>query len=320
RRSHLQDWFVGHPRNASTPIPDRGDKALTNPAPPKNPAPARSNQQRYLCVILFLGFVCRGQASKKHYAHRPFRWVVRHLSSDKIIKENITADTPSFEFKLRDMFPPQLGFPYFGEFTLYRTYWFPASNPGKSYCNYPGYRYCGYWGCETIVTGGRWQPQQPDKFLQVKHTPRAEKRYTYKFYTMTILQPDHESWATGKVWSLFVRAVRDVWVNIQIIRLLPPAFRSIGPNLIFSAKESNKNIPATPKTQALHFTPSPSDLLSSYDPFPSVLNSTFLLLNQSNPNFTNSCWLCYDAKPPFYESVAFDVPFHDSTAENPHQC
>ncbi|NXW72704.1 ENV2 protein, partial [Hirundo rustica] len=57
-----------------------------------------------------------------------------------------------------------------------------------------------------------------------------------------------------------------------------------------------------------------------YNPFFSVLNVTFLSLNQSNPNLTRSCSLCYDAKPPFYEGVALNVPFNYSTAENPHQC
>ncbi|RMC21297.1 hypothetical protein DUI87_02158 [Hirundo rustica rustica] len=64
--------------------------------------------------------------------------------------------------------PAPLGFPKIGDSSLYQTYWCPASNPGKSYCSHPKYGYCGYWGCETIVTSDRWQPQQPDKFLQVR--------------------------------------------------------------------------------------------------------------------------------------------------------
>ncbi|NXO98392.1 ENV2 protein, partial [Certhia brachydactyla] len=59
---------------------------------------------------------------------------------------------------------------------------------------------------------------------------------------------------------------------------------------------------------------------ASYNPFFSVLNATFLLLNQSNPNLTSSCWRCYDAKPTFYESVALNISFNYSAADNPHQC
>ncbi|NXQ49215.1 ENV2 protein, partial [Catharus fuscescens] len=57
-----------------------------------------------------------------------------------------------------------------------------------------------------------------------------------------------------------------------------------------------------------------------YDPFLGVLNATFVSLNQSNPNLTRSCWLCYDAEPPFYEGVVLNVPFNYSRAKNPHQC
>ncbi|NXO45954.1 ENV2 protein, partial [Locustella ochotensis] len=57
-----------------------------------------------------------------------------------------------------------------------------------------------------------------------------------------------------------------------------------------------------------------------YNLFFSVLNATFLSLNQSNPNLTESCWLCYDAKPPFYKGITLDVSFNYSAAENPHQC
>ncbi|NWW35105.1 ENV2 protein, partial [Panurus biarmicus] len=57
-----------------------------------------------------------------------------------------------------------------------------------------------------------------------------------------------------------------------------------------------------------------------YNLFFSVLNSTFGSLNQSNPNLTRSCWLCLDAKPPFYEGIALDVSFTYSAAKNPHQC
>ncbi|NWR98278.1 ENV2 protein, partial [Motacilla alba] len=51
-----------------------------------------------------------------------------------------------------------------------------------------------------------------------------------------------------------------------------------------------------------------------------MLEATFLSLNESNPNLTDSCWLCYDVKPPFYEGVALDTPFTYSSADAPHQC
>ncbi|RMB99729.1 hypothetical protein DUI87_23731 [Hirundo rustica rustica] len=82
--------------------------------------------------------------------------------------------------------PAPLGFPKIGDSSLYQTYWCPASNPGKSYCSHPKYGYCGYWGCETIVTSDRWQPQQPDKFLQVRVLYHQEEEM-YRFLEETIL-------------------------------------------------------------------------------------------------------------------------------------
>lgn len=152
---YLQDWILGHPHNPYTPVPEESDKSPSSLTAPKNPTPVRSKWQWYLCVILLLGLIGRGQADAGHYPHQPFRWVLRHLSSDNAIKETITPDSPSFEFQLRDIFPPRLGFPDFRDLSLYQTYWCPASNPGKSFCNYPGYGYCRYWGCETIMTSDR---------------------------------------------------------------------------------------------------------------------------------------------------------------------
>ncbi|NWH83092.1 ENV2 protein, partial [Piaya cayana] len=59
---------------------------------------------------------------------------------------------------------------------------------------------------------------------------------------------------------------------------------------------------------------------SGSDPILRMLEATFLSLNESNPNLTDSCWLCYDVKPPFYEGVALDTPFSYSTADAPRQC
>ncbi|NXP66831.1 ENV1 protein, partial [Chloropsis cyanopogon] len=325
------------PKNSNRP--SGGSAAL------KGPVPAKVKRQRYLCIILFLGFVSISRTDATHYPHQPFRWVLRHLSGDRAIKETVASGSPFFEFKLRDVFPSQLGFPNFGEFSLYQTYWCPASNPGKNYCNYPGYGYCGYWGCETIVTSDRWQPQQPDEFLQVKYVPdgcrepkfaldgliyrpQDGRGHTCKSYTMTILQPTHKSWASGRIWSVFVRANRDQWVNIQIIRLLLSMPISLGPNPILTINGVREGTTTTTNlTRDAHasnstFTPLGLSMPKSplYDSFLNMLNATFLSLNQSNPNLTRSCWLCYDAKPPFYEGVALNVSFNCSTSQNPPQC
>ncbi|XP_058672907.1 uncharacterized protein LOC131565854 isoform X2 [Ammospiza caudacuta] len=270
----VKDWIIGRPRNPYAPLPGKRERPPSNPTSPERLSPSKSKQQQYLCVILFLGLAGGGPADKKHYPHQPFRWALHHLS----------------------------GHPKFEETTLFQTYWCPASNPGKSYCNYPGYGYCGYWGCETIVTGNGWKPQQPDKFLQIKYTPhgclepkfgmdgyaimpQGRKQHTCTGYVMTILQPTHDGWATGKVWTAFVYLSRRIWANIQIIRFPPPISQSVGPNPILAMSRPTKGIAAngssSHKTQMLKLT-SPSDLLAKptlSNPFLSVLNATFLSLN-----------------------------------------
>ncbi|NWQ85004.1 ENV2 protein, partial [Columbina picui] len=59
---------------------------------------------------------------------------------------------------------------------------------------------------------------------------------------------------------------------------------------------------------------------SDSDPILRMLEATYLSLNETNPNLTDSCWLCYDVRPPFYEGVALDSPFTYSTADAPPQC
>ncbi|NXE64418.1 ENV1 protein, partial [Calcarius ornatus] len=56
------------------------------------------------------------------------------------------------------------------------------------------------------------------------------------------------------------------------------------------------------------------------DPILRMLEATYLSLNESSPNLTDSCWLCYDVKPPFYEGVTLDTPFSYSRADAPSQC
>lgn len=50
------------------------------------------------------------------------------------------------------------------------------------------------------------------------------------------------------------------------------------------------------------------------------MQAAYQALNETNPNFTTSCWLCYDIEPPFYEGIALSSPYNTSTEESPSQC
>ncbi|XP_063038661.1 inner centromere protein-like [Melospiza melodia melodia] len=100
-----QDLLVGCPRDAYIPVPDESDRPPSRQAAPKRPARVRPKHQWCFCVILLLGLVARGQVSPDHNPHRPFKWVTQHLSSDKVLTEITTPNTPSFVLCITDLFP-----------------------------------------------------------------------------------------------------------------------------------------------------------------------------------------------------------------------
>ena len=51
-----------------------------------------------------------------------------------------------------------------------------------------------------------------------------------------------------------------------------------------------------------------------------LVNAAFTLLNHTNPNATQSCWLCYNLHPLFYEAIGLNVSYNLSLDRNPPQC
>ncbi|NWS23297.1 ENV2 protein, partial [Pachyramphus minor] len=56
------------------------------------------------------------------------------------------------------------------------------------------------------------------------------------------------------------------------------------------------------------------------DPLLKLIQAAYSTLNHTNRNLTDSCWLCYDIKPPFYEGVALNISFKVSHQDNPPNC
>ena len=71
-------------------------------------------------------------------------------------------------------------------------------------------------------------------------------------------------------------------------------------------------------------TPGPLTVTTSsaiWDPLWALVNAAFTVLNHTNPNVTQSCWLSYNLHPPpFYEATGLNVSYNLSSGQNPPQC
>ncbi|NWI00849.1 ENV2 protein, partial [Tichodroma muraria] len=51
-----------------------------------------------------------------------------------------------------------------------------------------------------------------------------------------------------------------------------------------------------------------------------VMQASYQILNKTNPQLTESCWLCYGIRPPFYEAVGIESKAKWVNRTNPAQC
>uniref|UniRef100_A0A8V5FHH7 Uncharacterized protein n=1 Tax=Melopsittacus undulatus TaxID=13146 RepID=A0A8V5FHH7_MELUD len=148
------------------------------------------------------------------------------------------------------------------------TYFCPASNPGKSYCNSPGHYYCSYWGCETIAL--EWEVKT-DKYLKVKWGPSNCKPPIYT--------------RDGEIFG--------PWTSSATGYKVIPA--SVTPTSLDSLSETiNNTVTEFSLSRNL-------ELSESKDPLWNLMQASYRALNESKPNLTEECWLCYNLRPPYFE-------------------
>ncbi|NXP29547.1 ENV1 protein, partial [Scytalopus superciliaris] len=51
-----------------------------------------------------------------------------------------------------------------------------------------------------------------------------------------------------------------------------------------------------------------------------MMEASYQVLNKTNPNLTEACWLCYGVKPPYYEALGMPFKARRLNGSNPSQC
>ncbi|AAC31806.1 envelope glycoprotein [Mus dunni endogenous virus] len=128
------------------------------------------------------------------------------------------------------------------------------------------------------------------------------------------------SWLKGNRWGWRVYIpIRDPGFIFTIrLTVRDLAVTSIGPNKVLT-EQAPPVAPAPPRVPAVPapptsrpYTVGPSlettlaspPLLDTENRLVSLVQGAFLVLNRTNPNMTQSCWLCYASNPPYYEGIA----------------
>ncbi|XP_032913459.1 MLV-related proviral Env polyprotein-like [Catharus ustulatus] len=277
-------------------------------------------------------------------SHEPFKWSLIKWEDSRVVRTVITAGSPSFQVSLTEL----VTFRYRMTANKYKAvYMCPAFNPGKPYCNYPGYNFCAYWGCETLALG--FHPGgPPDQYLKIGRGPHGCKppRYNYswgikggdhtwcQFIHLNVTRPDDPVWIIGKTWGLMaLQPGTDQGVMILIKKEpIPHDPEPVGPNPVIG-EGGQRNIvnTSTPNTSALRENatetknetknwPEKNQPVQEYNTLWKVMQATFKVLNDTYPNITKECWLCYMVKPPFYEAIGSTAEHRWVNGTNPREC
>nr|AIX09992.1 syncytin-Opo1 [Monodelphis brevicaudata] len=256
-----------------------------------------------------------------------WKWLFLRWEDGQVMHSVITAGAPTFNFSACDLFVTMKEVPP-ATHSLCRDnpdlYFCPSSNPGKSYCDHPGHYFCYSWGCETLASG--WTPPTADPHLALV------RNSDWPPYTLTVRSPSDLGWLLGRMWGarMFISGP-DFGMLLMIKKEAFPApiKSSMGPNGVL-APVTPLIPPSVTIPQAAPLPPNPDLSTPSVSPTPGpsfglaplwpLVQASYLLLNQSFPNLTESCWLCLDARPPYFDAIALNASYSTSNEDNPPEC
>ncbi|KAK1338205.1 hypothetical protein QTO34_001319, partial [Cnephaeus nilssonii] len=196
--------------------------------------------------------------------------------------------------------------------------------------------YCTEWGCET--TGNTyWNPTSSWDLIRVQRNLTIVNCYNQGWcnplnISFTEKGKQFREWIKGRAWGLrFYMSGYDNGFSFTIkLKIETPTAVQVGPNLVLSEQRSPTTHirPPDPQTSTSRpnpvTTPTPSILgLANRPEKPStgqklfnLIQGAFSVLNASNPNLTESCWLCLASSPPYYEGIAFSGTFNNTTSHD----
>ncbi|NWV44557.1 ENV1 protein, partial [Grantiella picta] len=51
-----------------------------------------------------------------------------------------------------------------------------------------------------------------------------------------------------------------------------------------------------------------------------MIQASYEVLNQTHPELTKNCWLCYSNRPPYYEALGYPNKIRKVSGINPAEC
>ena len=208
--------------------------------------------------------------------------------------------------------------------------------------------YCKSWGCVTSNDGyWKWSVTKPDLINMSFMGPLPESDWQGQPFnpgqcsdqvqlSFTQQGQTESRWVSGLSWGVMIHDTHGTVSNstmLYVQRVLQPAqTHVVGPNQAVASRPSPNQF-TTPPCPSPHGanvvtspTPTPSLQLTRTDPpetqepLWALIKESYGALNHSNPNVTQSCWLCYTLHPPYYEAVGLNATYNLSTLSNPSQC
>uniref|UniRef100_A0A8D2DZK1 Envelope protein n=1 Tax=Sciurus vulgaris TaxID=55149 RepID=A0A8D2DZK1_SCIVU len=191
--------------------------------------------------------------------------------------------------------------------------------------------YCSAWVCET--TGNTyWCPTSSWDLITVQQNLTAancnNQRWCNPLNIFTEKGRLLREWIKGSAWGFrFYMSGWDNGFTFPIkLKIETPTTVQVGPNLVLSEQRSspahirppvsraptNKPV-TTPSAPNLANTP---EILNTGQRLLNLIQGAFSVLNASNPNLTESCWLCLVLSTPYYEGITFSGTFNNTTSHD----